>query len=133
MQDETGAMERVDPVLNFLLTLWELNDAIDRTSVRTESALGLTAQDHFVIRVLGSLRHATPAQLEECSHLDHGRLTATIARLEAGELVARNRDVRNGRGVSLYLTAAGEELNASTRSSFEHAVKQLIDRVGQPT
>lgn len=119
------------PVLEFIRTLWALNHAFERASSRMEAQLGLTAQQRFVIRLLGKLPGVTPGQLSQLLHVDPGSITSTLKRLEARELVARKPDPDDRRRVSLSLSARGRRLDVPARVSVEHAVASVLERSTQ--
>ena len=118
----------LEPVLEFMRTLWSLDHALQRASIRMEAALGLRAQQRFVVRILGRLPGLSPAQLAELLHVDRGSITALLKRLEAKELVTRKPDLNDGRRVFLSLTARGRKLDTPTRVSVEHAVASVLER-----
>jgi DNA-binding MarR family transcriptional regulator len=119
---------KLEPVLDFLRIIWELNHALERTSIRMESALGLTAQQRLVIRLLGKLPGVSPAQLADLLHVDRGSITPIVKRLEARELVFRKPDVTDGRRVFLFLSTRGRKLDVPARVSVEHAVQVTLER-----
>jgi MarR family transcriptional regulator, organic hydroperoxide resistance regulator len=118
----------LDPVLEFLRAIWALNHSVERTSIRMESALGITAQQRFVIRLIGRLPGVTPGALADLLHVDRGSITAVLKRLEARELVRRTPDSGDRRRVSLALTARGRKLNVPTGVSVERAVELALDQ-----
>lgn len=130
-RDPDNVVAELGPVLEFLREIWALNHAIERVSIRMEADLGLTAQQRFVIRILGKLPGTTPGQLARLLHVDPGSITAVIKRLEARELVARKRDPNDGRRVSLSLTARGRKLDVPAQVSVERAVATVLDRSTQ--
>jgi DNA-binding MarR family transcriptional regulator len=127
-RDLEQIIEELEPPLEFLRNLWALNHALERTSVRMEATLGLTAQQRFVLRLLGKLPGIMPAQLAALLHVDRGSVTATIKRLEARELVIRKPDYKDRRRVSLHLTARGRKLDVPAKLSVEHAVTTALER-----
>lgn len=127
-RDTDELASELGPVLEFLRTVWALNHAIERTSIRMEATLGLTAQQRFVIRILGESPGITPGQLAELLHVDRGSVTAIIKRLEARDQVVRRPDTKDGRRVSLALTAKGRSLDVPAQLSVERAVEHALDR-----
>lgn len=118
----------IAPVLEFMRNLWALDHALQKTSIRMEAALGLTAPQRFAIRILGALRQLTPAELAELLHVDRSSVTALLKRLEARGLVARAPDHQDGRRVLLSLTARGRKLDRPARISVERAVASALRR-----
>jgi hypothetical protein len=101
---------------------------MERTSIRMESALGLTAQQRLVIRLVGKLPGIAPAKLAEVLHVDRGSITSVLKRLEARGLIRRKPDEEDGRRVSLTLTASGRKVDVPTPISVEHAVSLALGR-----
>lgn len=128
MPTETKGVQELDPVLEFLRTIWALNHSIERTSIRMESALGVTAQQRFVIRLVGRLPGIAPAELADLLHVDRGSITAVLKRLEARELIIRTPDKDDRRRVSLSLSARGRKLNLPAATSVEHAVELALEQ-----
>ncbi len=118
----------LEPVLEFMRSLWAFDHALHRASIRMEAALGLTAQQRFVVRILGKLGRISPAQLAELLHVDRGSVTALLKRLEARSLLTRRPDLDDGRRVHLSLTARGRKLDVPARVSVEQAVASVLER-----
>ena len=127
-QEVGGRGHQIAPVLEFMRSLWALDHALQRASIRMEAVLGLTAPQRFVIRILGALPRLTPAELAELLHVDRGSVTALLKRLEARGLVARSPDDQDGRRVLLSLSPGGRKLDQPARVSVEHAVATVLER-----
>jgi MarR family transcriptional regulator, organic hydroperoxide resistance regulator len=119
--------EPLGSALEFLQHLWRLNHALERLSMRMERTLGITAQQRLVIRCIGKRRSMTAGQLATVLHLDPGTVSAALRRLEHKRLVARRRDPRDRRRMTLVLTPAGRALNRPAAGTVEHAVERLLD------
>jgi DNA-binding MarR family transcriptional regulator len=120
--------ERVslDPVLAFVADLWAVNHAIERASKSMEAALGVTAQQRILIRIVGRHPGISPGQLAATLSLDAGTISTAIRRLEARGLFERRRDPRDKRRVSLGLTAAGRKLDEPRAGTVESAVAAVM-------
>jgi DNA-binding MarR family transcriptional regulator len=116
------------PVLEFLRALWALNHALERTSRRMELVVGLTAQQRFVVRLIGQLPGISPGRLAELLHVDRGSITAVLKRLEARDLLVRTVDTADRRRVFLSLSPRGRRFDAPAPVSVEHAVVQALER-----
>lgn len=127
-RDARERAPQIAPVLEFMRSLWALDHALQKASIRMEATLGLTAPQRFVIRILGALPRLTPADLAELLHVDRGSVTALLKRLEGRDLVARSPDEQDGRRVQLFLTTRGRKLDRPARVSVEHAVKSVLER-----
>ena len=73
-------------------------------------ALGLTYPQYLVFLVLWERDGLTVKALGEKLFLDSGTITPLIKRLEARELVRRQRDDEDERQVRIFLTGAGRAL-----------------------
>jgi DNA-binding MarR family transcriptional regulator len=120
----------LEPALDFLQRLWRMNHALERLSARMERSLGVTAQQRLVVRCIGKYPGITAGQLAGLLHVDPGTLSAALGRLERKGLVARRRDPRDRRRVSLGLTKAGRDLDAPTDGTVEAAVEALLESAG---
>jgi len=118
------------PALEFLQHLWRLNHALERLSSRMERRLGITAQQRLVIRCVGKYPGMTAGQLARVLHLDPGTVSAALRRLEHKGALARRRDPRDMRRVTLGLTATGRALDRPATGTVEHAVGRLLDSAG---
>lgn len=120
----------LEPALDFLQHLWALNHALERTSLRMERAMGVTAQQRLVLRCLGKYPGLTPSQLAAVLHLDRGTVSVTLRRLEQRGLVSRAKDRDDARKVVLALSAKGRRLDRPTPGTVEAAVEALLQEAG---
>lgn len=72
--------------------------------------LGLTYSQYLVMLVLWEHVPQTVGSLGERLHLDSGTLTPLLKRMEAAELITRQRDPDDERRVRIGLTAQGRSL-----------------------
>ena len=115
------------PALDFLEGVWRLNHALERTSMRMESTLGITAQQRLILRCVGKYPGMTSGQLATLLHLDPGTISTSLGRIERKGLLERRQDPRDKRRVTLNLTAAGHALDKPMRGTIEHAVERLFE------
>ena len=72
--------------------------------------LGLTYPQYLVMIVLWDEGTCTVKELSESLHLDHGTLTPLLRRMEASDLVSRQRSGSDERFVEISLTEHGWDL-----------------------
>lgn len=120
----------LEPALDFLQHLWQLNHALERMSMQMERQLGVTAQQRLFIRCIGKYPGMTATQLAGVLHLDRGTVSVSLRRLASKGLVAGKRDKRDARRVSLTLTAKGKALDRPDPRTIEHAVERLLKGSG---
>jgi DNA-binding MarR family transcriptional regulator len=117
----------LEPTLEFMRKLWQLNHALERLSSRTEAALGITAQQRMIIRCVGRYPGMTAGQLAGVLHLDPGTISAALRRIEQKGLIERRRDPRDKRRVTLGLTPRGRLLDRPSAGTVERAVGRLLE------
>lgn len=101
--------------------------------------LGLTYPQYLVMLVLWKQSPQTVGALGDMLHLDSGTLTPLLKRMEAAELVSRDRDPEDERRVLIALTAKGRALRTEAEkvpqmlaeglAISDEDVQQLRDRV----
>lgn len=116
------------PALQFLQVLWRLNHAMEGCSGRMVRALGLTAQQRFVLRAVGAYPGINPGALAGLLQLDPGTVSATLRRLEARGLLLRERDPDDARRVTIRLSAAGRRFDAPTTGTVEAAAAAVLEQ-----
>ena len=121
----------LEPALDFLQHLWELNHALERMSLQMERLLGVTAQQRLFVRCIGKYPRMTASQLAGVLHLDRGTVSVSLRRLTKKGLVVGQRDARDNRRVELALTAKGRALDRPNPGTVEHAVQRLLVKVGR--
>lgn len=118
------------PPLELLRRIWRLNHAIELASTRMERALGVSASQRFVIRCVGRYPGMTAGRLASLLHVDRGTVSTALNRLEEKGLLVRRKDPRDGRRVTLGLTAQGRALDRPTEGTVEDAVDRLLRTAG---
>jgi DNA-binding MarR family transcriptional regulator len=87
--------------------------------------LGITYPQYLVLLVLWEEDGASVRRLSERLHLDSGTLTPLLTRLEAADLVRRERSTEDARVVDIHLTAAGKRLKRAARAIPEALLCRL--------
>ena len=128
---DKGTKFPLEPALDFLQHLWELNHAMERTSKWMERELGVTAQQRLLIRCLGKYPGMTASQLATLLHLDRGTVSTSLRRLELKGLISKRRDPRDNRRVALGLTPKGRAMDHPAPATVEHAVERLLVQLGR--
>jgi DNA-binding MarR family transcriptional regulator len=117
--------------LHFLQLLWTTNQSLELASKRMALALGVTGPQRLVIRLIGRFPGLSAGELATTMRTDPSTLTGVLHRLEAGRLIRRARDPRDGRRVLLSLTARGRSLDRLSSGTIEHAVKLALRGVSE--
>lgn len=115
--------------LEFMRLLWGLNHALEVTSARMSTDIGVTAPQRMLIRVAGRFPKILAGQLADLLCVDAGTISTALARLEGRGLLRRERPQNDRRRVTVDLTTEGKALDVPTPNTVESAVLQLLQRV----
>lgn len=116
-------------VLDFMRLIWALDHALQTTSKRMKSSLGVTGPQRLVIRIVSRFPGITAGQIAELLHVHPSTLTGVLKRLERQGLVRRRRDVRDRRRVILGITERGRRVEAVGTGTVEESVAKVIARI----
>lgn len=122
-------MRRLGPVLDFMRALWALDHALQSASKRMEKALGVTAPQRLVVRIVGRFPGISAGEVSEILHLHPSTLTGILKRLARRGLVARRADPADARRALLELTAKGREVDRMRAGTAEAAVRAALGRL----
>lgn len=114
------------PALEVLRLIWSLNHALEVTSKRMASELGITAQQRMVVRIIGKYPGITAGGLAELLRVHRGTVSVALNRLEKRALVKRRQDARDQRRVTLTLTRQGRALDVARAGTVESAVEHVL-------
>ena len=90
--------------------------------------LGLTHPQYLVMLALWQHGSLSVKDLSGLLQLDPGTLSPLLKRLEAGDLLRRERNPRDQRNLALTLTAKGRSL----RAEAEKVPTGIVERLGMP-
>jgi len=119
---------RLGDVLDFLRLIWALDHALQKTSKRMRTTIGVTGPQRLVIRIVLRFPGITSGQIAEILHVHPSTLTGILKRLERQGLIRRRRDPRDGRRAFLGVTERGRWIGAAATGTVEAAVERVISR-----
>lgn len=119
--------------LDFLRVIWGFDHALQRASQRMEKALGVTAAQRMVVRIVGRFPGISAGQLAEILKTHPSTVTGLLKRLGQKKLITRNADPRDRRRLSIGLTAKGRGIDVETDVSVEAAVVTAFAQLGPGT
>jgi MarR family transcriptional regulator, organic hydroperoxide resistance regulator len=119
---------RLGDVLEFMRLIWALDHALQSTSKRMKSSLGVTGPQRLVIRIVSRFPGITAGQIAEMLHVHPSTLTGVLKRLEATELVRRRSDPNDRRRAILGVTEKGRQIEGAGAGTVENAVERVITR-----
>jgi len=116
-------------VLGFMRALWALDHALQSASKRMETALGVTAPQRLVIRIVGRFPGISAGEVSDILHLHPSTLTGVVQRLVERGLLLRRTDPADARRALLALTDKGRALDALRSGTAEAAVRRALRRL----
>jgi DNA-binding MarR family transcriptional regulator len=122
------ATPELGEVLEFMRIMWQLDHALQRTSKRMETSLGVTGPQRLVIRIVGRFPSIPAGQLAKLLHLHPSTLTGILKRLERQSLLRRRADPADARRVLLALTEKGRSFDVETEGTVEASVARVVQR-----
>ncbi len=127
----TGRLEpeeipRLGDVLEFMRVIWALDHALQTTSKRMRSAIGVTGPQRLVIRIVSRFPGITAGQIAQLLHVHPSTLTGVLRRLEIHGLVRRRTDPNDRRRAFLGITEKGRRIDAAGMGTVEAAVAQVL-------
>jgi MarR family transcriptional regulator, organic hydroperoxide resistance regulator len=117
------------PVLEFMRVVWALDHALQKTSKRMETMLGITAPQRLVIRILGRFPGMSAGLLAVVLHLHPSTLTGVLKRLQRRGLITRRADSRDRRRAIFGLTVKGRALDVEAEGTVEAAVRAAFEEI----
>lgn len=114
--------------IELMRRLWMLNHELERLSARMTRALGITAQQRMVLRIVGRFPGVTAGRLSELLCVDAATVSTGLAKLEQRGLLTREREAKDRRRVVVALTARGRELDIPTTGTVEAGVEAMLAR-----
>ena len=121
----------LDPILDFMRTLWSIQHGLQRVSKRMEKDLGITAPQRLVLRVVGQFPGLSAGDLAHIVRLHPSTITGILQRLVARGLLDRQRDAGESRRSRLRLRPAAAAYTRASVGTVEKAVRQVLDSAGR--
>jgi DNA-binding MarR family transcriptional regulator len=121
---------QLDPVLDFMRLLWEIEHRLQGTSKRMRAQLGITGPQRLVLRIVHRFPAVSAGELALILHLHPSTITGIVQRLVHRGLLERTADPADSRRVRLRLKPAGRAYTRATRGTVERAVSDALVRAG---
>jgi len=121
------AVERLDPVLTFLRSLWEVDHALARASRDMQRRLGMTAPQFLALRVIEHVPGISAGELAKVMHLHPSSLTGVLRRLERRALIRRRPHPLDSRRAVLTLTGRGRRLARISPGTVEARTRRALE------
>ncbi len=114
-------------VLEFLRALWALNHALESTSRRMKSRLGVTGPERMVVRLVGRYPGISAGDLARILHVHPSTLTGLLKRLAARGVLSRRADAGDARRALFALTRRGAVIDGVKRGTTEAAIRVALE------
>jgi DNA-binding MarR family transcriptional regulator len=118
-------------VLDFMRLIWGLDHALQRTSKRMKSTIGVTGPQRLVIRIIARFPGIPAGVVAQVLHLHPSTLTGILDRLERQGLIRRQPDPKDRRRAFLGVTAKGKRIDAAGAGTVEAAVQRVISQTSR--
>ena len=120
---------RLDPVLEFMRLLWNVEHGLQSASKRMEATLGVTGPQRLVLLMVTDRPGVSAGELAHALHLHPSTITGIVQRLAGKGLLRRERDRADGRRVRLRACRPARPLVAASRGTVEDAVTRALGKV----
>jgi len=119
-------VERLDPVLVFLRSLWEVDHALARASREMQQRLGTTGPQFLALRLIEQVPGISAGELARVMHLHPSSLTGVLRRLTERRLVLRTPHPRDSRRAVLNLTSKGRRVARVSPGTLEARARRAL-------
>lgn len=102
--------------------LWKANHELELLSKRMMRTLGVTGPQRMVLRIIARKPGISAGGICDAARIHASTLTGILERLMRGDLIARSRDVDDGRRAQFELTPAGDKIAETRRGTVESAI-----------
>ena len=119
-------LPHLGPVLDFMRLVWAVDHALQKTSKRMQTAIGVTGPQRLVLRIVSRFPGITAGQIARLLHVHPGTLTGVLRRLERQGLLHRRADPTDRRRARLGVTEKGRQLEGLDHQTVEAAVGRVL-------
>ena len=123
---DRSSLPALGEVLDFMRLIWQVDHALQRTSKRMATTLGVTGPQRLVLRIVGMLPGIPAGHLARLLHVHPSTLTGVLKRLERRGLIRRRSDARDGRRFLLGLTERGRRFDVEAEGTVEADRKSVV-------
>jgi DNA-binding MarR family transcriptional regulator len=125
----SAEVEGLDPVLDFMRLLWNIEHGLQSTSKLMESTLGITGPQRLVLRIVSQRPGLSAGELARIVHLHPSTITGVLQRLVKKGLLKRQRDSKDSRRVRLHSQPGAKALAATSARTVESAVTRALAKM----
>jgi DNA-binding MarR family transcriptional regulator len=122
------SVPRLGEVLDFMRLIWAVDHALQKSSKRMKSAIGVTGPQRLVVRIVARFPGIPAGQIAQLLHVHPSTLTGILKRLERQGLIRRRPDPKDRRRAFLGITEEGRRIDATGARTVEAVVERVIGR-----
>lgn len=126
-EDARDPLPPLGGVLGLVRLLHDVDRGLQRMSGRTRAALGVSAAQRLVLRLVGRFPGVTAGRLAAVLGVHPGTVTGVVRGLARRGLLRRTVDRGDRRRAFLALTPAGRRLDAVAAETVESALRSALD------
>jgi len=119
----------LDPVLDFMRLLWEIEHELQSTSKQMEGRLGVTGPQRLVLLIVHRFPGISAGELAELVHLHPSTLTGVLRRLSQKGLLARTTDPDDKCRAVLRVQRTSAVLTSAETGTVEAGVRRALRHV----
>lgn len=116
----------LDPVLDFMRLLWDIEHGLQSTSKRMRKNLGITGPQRLVLRVVAQFPGLSATETADLVRLHPSTLTGVIQRLVDKKLLIRKRDPKDTRRMRLRAVRGADRYTRPAAGTVEDAVRSAL-------
>lgn len=119
----------LDPALDFMSLLWNIEHGLQSTSKRMGATLGVTGPQRLVLRIVSRAPGMSAGELAEVMRLHPSTVTGVLQRLVDKKLLIRRTHPDDSRRARLYVTKGAGRFTRPLAGTVEAAVSKALARV----
>lgn len=116
----------LDPVLDFLRLLWDVEHRLQSASKHMRAELGITGPQRLVLRLVSRSPGMSAGELARIVRLHPSTITGIVQRLVERGLLVRDTDPTDSRRVRLRVRTQARPLTRQVEGTVEAAVQRTL-------
>lgn len=120
---------KIEQCINYLLT--QAQGKVNNIFRENLSQYGITPAQYVVLYYLWEEDGLSPSQLSQLCALDASTITGLLTRMEKSDLIERRHSRNDRRGVHVFLSGKGRELQGSISRTIEESNEQTLSAFGK--
>lgn len=119
----------LDPTLDFMRLLWEIEHHLQSTSKVMGATLGITGPQRLVLKVVAERPGMSAGEVADLVRLHPSTITGILKRLSKKGLLMRARDPIDTRRVQLRVLPAARRFTKQSKGTVEYSVERALTRL----